>query len=196
MKFFLWKGERTLKWGKSWAVEKSLTARYTNTFKGHVQVCTSTVGNTHAKGKRMAYTCSFKMLQRWWGALLLGCDPFTSVFIRSDALLKIPAFLYGHLYKQAGDRLGKCMWHKRSSFVYNHDSFLSMLSLDRVGNGMETESWRQTQEKPAPFISILLSATINCFIIIHLSYSQEMILWLFVLWVSNTDFFKKPYQSL
>lgn len=56
-----------------------------------------------------------------------------------------------------------------------------MLSFDGVGDGMETQTQRQTQEKTAPFISILLSALINYFIIIHFSYSQEMILWLFVL---------------
>lgn len=66
-----------------------------------------------------------------------------------------------------------------------------MLSLDRVGDGMETQTQRQTQEKTEPFISILLSAVINYFIIIHFSYSQEIILWLFVLWVPNTDFFQK-----
>lgn len=66
-----------------------------------------------------------------------------------------------------------------------------MLTLDRVGDGMETQTQRQTQEKTAPFISILLSAVINYFITIHFSYSQEMILWLFVLQASNRDLFQK-----
>lgn len=66
-----------------------------------------------------------------------------------------------------------------------------MLSFDGVGDGMETQTQRQTQEKTAPFISILLLALINYFIIIHFSYSQEMILWLFVLWASKMDIFQK-----
>lgn len=55
----------------------------------------------------MPYMCSFKRLQGWCRAPVLEYDPLTCVFIRSDALLKIPTFLYGHLYKQVGDRLGK-----------------------------------------------------------------------------------------
>lgn len=70
--------------------------------------------------------------------------------------------------------------HTRSSFVYNKDSFSSMFCLDGVGDGMETQTQRQTQEKTASFISILLSAAINYFIIIHFPYSEEMILWVFI----------------
>lgn len=54
---------------------------------------------------------------------------------------------------------------------------------------METQTQTQIQEKTAPFISILLSAAVSCFIIIHFSCSQEMILWLFALRVSHTDYF-------
>lgn len=64
-----------------------------------------------------------------------------------------------------------------------------MLSFDGVGDGMETQIQRQTQEKTAPFISILLSAMINYFIIIHVSCSQEMILRLFVLRASKMEIF-------
>lgn len=65
-----------------------------------------------------------------------------------------------------------------------------MFCLDGVGDGMETQTQRQTQEKTASFISILLSAAINYFIIIHFPYSEEMILWVFIFWASNTDFFQ------
>jgi len=68
------------------------------------------------------------------------------------------------------------LYHTRSAFIYNDDSFLSMLSLDRVGDGMETQTQRQTREKTAPFISVLLSAVMICFIIIHFLCSQEMLL--------------------
>lgn len=58
------------------------------------------------------------------------------------------------------------------------------------GRRMETQAQKQTQEKTAPLISILLSAMINYFIITHSLCSQEMILWLFALWASNMDFKK------
>lgn len=105
--------------------------------------------------------------------------------------LKYPHSSTGTCINKQETGWGNTVSHKRSTFVYNDDSFLSMLSLDRVGDGMETQTQRQTQEKTAPFISILLLAVINYFITIHFSYSQEMILWLFVLRASNRDLFQK-----
>lgn len=95
--------------------------------------------------------------------------------------LKYPHSSIGTCINKQETGWGNAVSYERSSFVYKANSFLSVLSSDRVGDGMETQTHRQTQEKTAPLISILLSAVINYFIIIHFLCSQEMFPWLFVL---------------
>lgn len=126
------------------------------------------------KGKIMAYLSSFELLQCWWGAPILACDSLILCLSGLMLYLKYPHSSIGTCINKQETGWGNAVSYERSSFVYKANSFLSVLSLHRVGDGMEMQTHRQTQEKTASLISILLSAVINYFIIIHFLYSQEM----------------------
>lgn len=86
----------------------------------------------------MACPSSFELLRCSWGAPILARDLFTLCLSGLMLYLKYPHSSIGTCINKQETGWGNAVSYERSSFVYKANSFLSVLSLDSVGDGMET----------------------------------------------------------